>query len=294
MDAFISMGSFACLLTKATRAAIIIHHVEGAKWFFCDRFYGVPRWIMPFFKVFGFSIERLQLMALALLFRGKIITVSESTARVLRHLGFGRERIEVISEAITAVPLERLVTSLPKEQPFTVLTIGMRKAKRPQHVLRAFESFQEKHPSAQLWLAGWGGMEQELQNYITRHQIKHVKFWGRVTDHQRDELLQRAQVLCTSPLREGWGLVVTEANAMGTPVIGYDVPGLRDALAFQNGWLCAPTPRHMAEKLEEAFELWSSNPAGYEQLRQRCLASAKNFSFDRTYAQFAALLPTAQ
>jgi glycosyltransferase involved in cell wall biosynthesis len=28
-------------------------------------------------------------------------------------------------------------------------------------------------------------------------------------------------------VREGWGLVVTQANAMGTPAIGYDVLGLR-------------------------------------------------------------------
>jgi glycosyltransferase involved in cell wall biosynthesis len=30
---------------------------------------------------------------------------------------------------------------------------------------------------------------------------------------------------------KGWGLVVTEANAMGTPVDGYDIPGLRDSIS---------------------------------------------------------------
>lgn len=29
---------------------------------------------------------------------------------------------------------------------------------------------------------------------------------------------------------EGWGLVVTEAAARGTPAIGFDVPGLRDSV----------------------------------------------------------------
>ena len=33
-------------------------------------------------------------------------------------------------------------------------------------------------------------------------------------------------------MREGWGLVVTQANAMGTPAIGYDVPGLRDSTRY--------------------------------------------------------------
>jgi len=33
-------------------------------------------------------------------------------------------------------------------------------------------------------------------------------------------------------VREGWELVVTEGNALGTPVIGYDVPGLRDSMRY--------------------------------------------------------------
>jgi glycosyltransferase involved in cell wall biosynthesis len=31
-------------------------------------------------------------------------------------------------------------------------------------------------------------------------------------------------------VREGWGLVVLEANAVGTPAVGYDVAGLRDSI----------------------------------------------------------------
>jgi glycosyltransferase involved in cell wall biosynthesis len=31
-------------------------------------------------------------------------------------------------------------------------------------------------------------------------------------------------------IREGWGLVVTESNAMGTPAVAYNVPGLRDSI----------------------------------------------------------------
>lgn len=31
-------------------------------------------------------------------------------------------------------------------------------------------------------------------------------------------------------MRDGWGLVVTEASAMGIPAVGYDVPGIRDSI----------------------------------------------------------------
>jgi glycosyltransferase involved in cell wall biosynthesis len=42
-------------------------------------------------------------------------------------------------------------------------------------------------------------------------------------------------------VREGWGLVVVEANAMGTPTVGYDIPGLRDSIRDgTNGVLVQP------------------------------------------------------
>ena len=42
--------------------------------------------------------------------------------------------------------------------------------------------------------------------------------------------MSRAHVLLVPGVREGWGLVVTEANAMGTPAMAYDVPGLQDSV----------------------------------------------------------------
>lgn len=294
VDTFVCAGSFACLTMPPKQTALILYHIEHIKWFFQASFYGVPRWLMPLLNLFGFFVEKIQLFLLALLFRGPVLTISESTAHELAQLGFRRPRIQILTMGSTARPLAVLTDSRPKEAIFTVLMIGPRSAKRPRHTLQAFEFFQQRHPEAQFWVAGWGGDELMLRRLVEQNSIRNVTFWGRVSDEKRSELLQRAHVLCTSPLREGWGLVVTEANAMGTPVIGYDVPGLRDALAFQNGWLCAPTPRHMADKLEEVFKLWSLNPAAYEQLRQQSLASTKNLSFDRTYEQFVKLLPAVK
>jgi glycosyltransferase involved in cell wall biosynthesis len=42
--------------------------------------------------------------------------------------------------------------------------------------------------------------------------------------------LSRAHIILAAAVREGWGLIVTEANAMGTLAIGYNVPGLRDSI----------------------------------------------------------------
>lgn len=286
VDAFISVGSFAALMMGRRKAALIIFHIESVKWFRQTSFYGVPRWIMPFLNVTGYFIEKAQLLLLALLFRGRVMTISQSTAGELRRHGFGRDRIKVITMGVTCRRLGALSESLPKESAFTVLMIGPRKSKRPCHTSAAFAQFQKHHPEAQLWVMGWGDADHEVRDFVRRHAIPNVTFWGRVAGGERDALLQRAHVLCTSPIREGWGLVVTEANAMGTPVIGYDVPGLRDSLAFQNGYLCAPNPRAMARKLEELYVLRANDPASYEALRQRCVESSKGLTLEKTYRDF--------
>ena len=44
------------------------------------------------------------------------------------------------------------------------------------------------------------------------------------------ERMARAHCLLVPSVREGWGLVVVEANAVGTPAVGYDIRGIRDSI----------------------------------------------------------------
>jgi glycosyltransferase involved in cell wall biosynthesis len=88
-------------------------------------------------------------------------------------------------------------------------------------------------------------------------------------------------------VREGWGLVVTEANAMGTPAIGYNVPGLRDSIRDgKTGLLCDPNPEAMAEK---AIELLRDNDL-WERLSKDALSWAGEFNWDRSAEEFLKML----
>jgi len=53
-------------------------------------------------------------------------------------------------------------------------------------------------------------------------------------------LLPAYDALVIPSVREGWPLVAVEAFAAGVPVVGYDVPGVRDALADGRGVLVPP------------------------------------------------------
>jgi glycosyltransferase involved in cell wall biosynthesis len=56
-----------------------------------------------------------------------------------------------------------------------------------------------------------------------------VRFTGFVTEAEKIDWYRRAAVLVESSVKEGWGLIVMEANACGAPVVVANSPGLRDS-----------------------------------------------------------------
>lgn len=144
-----------------------------------------------------------------------------------------------------------------KERVPTVVFIGRLSAnKRPKHAIRAFGLVRRQLPDAQLWVIGSGPEEARLR----RTAGPGVLFLGRVPDEEKHERLARAHALMATSVREGWGLVVTEAAASGTVSIGYDVPGLRDSIRASGGVLTAADPGSLAEGL---VRLLSSVAAGH-------------------------------
>ena len=76
-----------------------------------------------------------------------------------------------------------------------------------------------------------------------------VTIFGRVPEEEKRERLGRAHALVVTSVREGWGLVVTEAAACGTVAIGYDVAGLRDSIGVSGGVLTLADPASLATGL---------------------------------------------
>ena len=67
--------------------------------------------------------------------------------------------------------------------------------------------------------------------------------------------MSRAHVLAVTSVREGWGLVVSEAAALGTPTVAYRVPGLRESVTAAGGVLVEPTVSALSAGLTELLRL---------------------------------------
>ena len=150
------------------------------------------------------------------------VAPSHSTKIDLEDLGF--TRVFVVPPGLNIRPLSSVKE---KEANPTVVFIGrLKKAKLPHHALQAFSIIKREIRNAKMWIIGDGYFRNKLEST----EVKDVTFYGHISDEKKYDLLSRAHVILVPAVREGWGLVVTEANAMGTPAIGYGVHGLRDSI----------------------------------------------------------------
>jgi glycosyltransferase involved in cell wall biosynthesis len=127
-------------------------------------------------------------------------------------------------EGLNFTPLDELQEK--ENYPVVVYVGRLKRAKRPDHVIKAFTLVKEKIPEAELWIIGDGYFRKYLEKIATDG----VKFFGYVLGSEKISLMKRAWVLVNPSVREGFGLNVVEANALGTPCVAYDVAGLRDSV----------------------------------------------------------------
>jgi len=203
------------------------------------------------------------------------MTVSNSTKQDLIELGF--ENISLIPEGLNIHPLSKVPE---KEINPTLIFVGrMGRAKRPDHAVKAFAIAKEKFPNLQLWMVGDGAMKQSLE----REQVEDVTFYGHLRKDVKYNLMSRAHALLVPGVREGWGLVVTEANAMGTPALGYNINGLRDSIINgRTGILSDPNPNALATvviNFMNDIEIQS-------RLSIEALLFARKFNWDKSTAEF--------
>jgi glycosyltransferase involved in cell wall biosynthesis/O-antigen/teichoic acid export membrane protein len=211
------------------------------------------------------------------------VTVSESSRKSLES--YGLTRVVVVPEGHHSVGE---LPDVPREPRPTIVFVGrLSPNKRPQEAVRAFGLLRETMPTAVLWVIGTGPMEDELRMSAPEG----VQFLGKISPTEKLERLARAHVLIVTSVREGWGLVVTEAASVGTPAIAYNVAGLSDSVRASGGVLSAPNPRELSSVLYKFLNTWAIDgmpdisPGGvipWSELAERILAMATSLLLAQT------------
>jgi glycosyltransferase involved in cell wall biosynthesis len=153
--------------------------------------------------------------------RSLFLTVSSSTADALTGIGVAPDRIRMICNGVEPAP--PLTARSPRPE---FLALGrLVRSKRLDVLLRLWDQVRPV-TGGRLIIAGDGPERARLEALAGPD----VEFAGRVSEAEKHRLLCSAWLLLHPAMIEGWGIVVTEAAARGTPALGFRVPGLRDSV----------------------------------------------------------------
>ncbi|MGH7976265.1 MAG: glycosyltransferase family 4 protein, partial [Limisphaerales bacterium] len=207
-------------------------------------------------------------------------TPSESTRKVLqRH---GAKDVHVFPNGTDATPLAGLETK-SLESPLRLVTVSrLAPNKRVDHAIKAVKILLQRNLDARLTIVGAGEMENSLRRLANGSELnERVEFSGQLGEREKNEQLRRAHFLVHTSVREGWGLNVIEANAMGTPAIVYPVGGLVDSTLHNETGIVTreETPLSVADSILEI----TKSPEKYARLRLNAWNRAKTLQWNQVF-----------
>jgi hypothetical protein len=104
--------------------------------------------------------------------------------------------------------------------------------KRVEHALEVTARLRDRWPGLRLSVVGEGWWDRQLRGEVERLGVADVvDFHGYVDEETKHGLLAGAWVHLCPSVKEGWGLVVSEAGGHGVPTVGYRAAGgLRESV----------------------------------------------------------------
>lgn len=240
-------------------------------------------------SLIGYLLEPIYL----LLLKDRIVLTESESAKIdFQRYGFKKESVFVFPVGLEYEPIsEEEFGNQKKEANPTILYFGsIREMKRPDHVLKAFEIAKKAIPELKLFIAGVGKGEyaEKFSNSTKNSQFsKDICYLGKISNEEKIDLMKRVHLICVTSVKEGWGLIITEANSQGTPAAVYDVDGLRDACKDnETGLLCKDSPDSLAKNIIRIFK----DRDLYEKYRLNAWKDSFNYNNERSYKIFMGII----
>ncbi len=245
---------------------VVLHHVHG------------PMWKMSLSRGLarvGEAIEKL--LAPPIYRSSEIVTLSESSKmEIIEQMHLSASRITVVPPGIEPrfVPGSRV-----SSDPLVVAVGRLVPVKQFDLLIKALVEVKKSVPKLQAVLVGEGYLRRELEMLIIECDADSwITLPGRLEDDEVVSLYQRATVVASASLREGWGMTLTEAAACGTPSVATDIAGHRDAVADGVSGILAAEGQPFIAALISVL----SNNEERQELAAGALSVAAGFNWDRT------------
>lgn len=226
-----------------------------------------------------------------------VITYAQSTADDLIAWGYDKDKI---FQFRLGLDHQRYKPGKKSDNPLFLQVCRLVAMKRPDLTVRAFAEVVKLYPEARLALVGTGPFKSTVDKLIDQLKIsdyvlrpdKDIWFFKQDEGDQKVRLMQEAWCFVHPSVKEGWGMVLTEAAACGTPSIATAVTGQVDAvLDGKTGILISPNPS--VEELKQAMLTMIEDQPKRLKMSQACLDWAANFDWDKSFKLFTGALEEA-
>jgi glycosyltransferase involved in cell wall biosynthesis len=280
---------FCFILPKMREVDVIhVHGINMALVGFCFAKLFKKRVVFQSHALYSFAPGSLFAKVTAFLLRrmDAVLTLCQASKDEFVRLGVPAEQIKVYHHWID---LERFNLANNVRQhikgitsaPFTACFVGrLIRIKGEEVVIELARRF----PEVQFKIAG-GGPNQQRVNDAAK-MLANLEYVGAIPNSQIHVYYQTADVvLVPSQYPEGFGRVICEALACGTPVIASNIGGIPDAMDNTVGVLCDLDVNFFAKALEHMV----SDREWYQSLRRNCRPYAeRQFSAENAEVIFKA------
>jgi len=203
-----------------------------------------------------------------------VVAVSEYTRETVAVLGVSRDKISVIYPALDPPEVRRPI--ITKSETVKIFSIGTIAPRKGYNI--AIESLAGLSADFILTIAG-----DDTANPAYVRKLRDlsallgfsdkVRFAGRVSDNELEELFAETDIYIQSSFLEGFGISALEAAARGIPVITTDVGAVREI--FEDGNTALLVAAGDPEGLRAAIERLVAD----DKLRRKLTASGPNITF---------------
>ena len=275
IDSINTVPFFIPLYVGKNKRIAIIYHFGGWK---------TIRKELPLFpSIVAYIAEK----SIALFYKNTdIITVSNSTKEDLLKKNIDEKRIKIVWSGVKTVK-NRAYNEIKKASVPTVVYIGRIKfSKNIDHVIKAFKIVKSRIKNAELIIGGKGDEDcyTYLKNLKKEENIDNVHFLGELNEKDKTRYLELAWVFVYPSAKEGWGISAIEANTCGTPVIAYNVPGLRDSIKDTITGMLAK--ENDIGDLADKITFLLNNQIARDELGKNAIGWSKNFSYEKSAEKF--------
>lgn len=225
----------------------------------------------------------------------KFICYSKSTKQDLISFGIKDKNIDIFPLGVDHDRYKKIGNK--NKYPLFIFVARLVRNKRADLCIRSMRKVVEKYPKASLCILGNGPDEKRLQELVVRENLeKNVKFVNKnnffIDKDIKDlkvNLMQKAWALLLPSVKEGWGMVVTEAAACGTPAIVSNVTGLRDSVINgKTGIILSKNPSET--ELAQAMINMIEDSNLRNNISRQAYEHSQNFNWDKSFRLFKELI----